>query len=304
MSLLREIQSLAVSSENKISDLLRKCKILSARLSNREFQEWIDNELSGYKTIDKLPGYRIIKQVEIKGHFSGFFGSGLRNAIIPPSCIDESIRESLFSEYLMQGISVYEGLLKEKNEGSFQSSLPSDFIVYYGQRIYENMNCMAAWKVIPRGSVLGLVDDVRNRVLSFALEIEKVNPEAGEAAVNSEPIPQSSINQIFYTQIYGNVASISSESKKNTNIFNINVKGDFQGLVKMLRELGIENDDINSLEKAIQADKEGSKEEFGEKTSTWLSEMLRKTAKGLGKISLSVSTEVLPKLISNYFGLS
>lgn len=38
MSLLREIQNDAVNSNVKISDLLRKCKILAVRLGSTEFQ--------------------------------------------------------------------------------------------------------------------------------------------------------------------------------------------------------------------------------------------------------------------------
>ena len=45
MSLLREIQNDAVNSKVKVSDLLRKCKILAARLGNDDFKIWIDSEL-------------------------------------------------------------------------------------------------------------------------------------------------------------------------------------------------------------------------------------------------------------------
>ena len=52
MSLLREIQDAAISSDVELSVLLRKCKVLAARLGNQDFKEWIDNELSGYKNVD------------------------------------------------------------------------------------------------------------------------------------------------------------------------------------------------------------------------------------------------------------
>lgn len=38
MSLLREIQNDAVNSDVKVSDLLRKCKILAYRLGNNDFK--------------------------------------------------------------------------------------------------------------------------------------------------------------------------------------------------------------------------------------------------------------------------
>ena len=79
MSLLREIQNDAVNSNVKVSDLLRKCKILAYRLGNNDFKSWVEFELNGYSKIEILPNYRVLK-VNSKGHFSGAFGSGLRNA--------------------------------------------------------------------------------------------------------------------------------------------------------------------------------------------------------------------------------
>ena len=74
MSLLREIQDAAVNSEVELATLLRKCKVLAARLGNGEFKSWVDNELDGYKSPDGLPDYRVLT-VNSKGHFAGAFGS-------------------------------------------------------------------------------------------------------------------------------------------------------------------------------------------------------------------------------------
>ena len=82
MSLLREIQNDAVNSNVKISDLLRKCKILAVRLGSTEFQSWINKELNGYSSEDELPEYRII-EVNSKGNFAGAFGASLTNIDIP-----------------------------------------------------------------------------------------------------------------------------------------------------------------------------------------------------------------------------
>ncbi|MBA1333753.1 MAG: hypothetical protein HPY66_0146 [Firmicutes bacterium] len=304
MSLLREIQNAAVSSDNKIADILRKCKILAARLGNKEFEEWVENELNGYQSKDQLPDYRVLERVESKGHFGGPFGSGLRNALIPPSCIeDKQIREFISTEYLSQGISTYEHLLSSRNEGTFQIPWPADLVALYGEQIYENMNCMQAWKVISRGSIVGLIDSVRNRVLSFVIEIEKVNPEAGEAPPNSEPIPQRSVSQIFHTHIYGNVGSFSSGNQNSYQSINFDIRGDLIGLKQELKNLGVEERDISLLEEAILEDKEQNAKEIGRSTAKWLSNMLDKAAKGALHISANTVCQILPRLICNYLGI-
>lgn len=64
MLLLREIQLDAVSSDTKVSDLLRKCQILAYRLGNEDFKNWISLELDGYPPItENLPNYRILKNI-------------------------------------------------------------------------------------------------------------------------------------------------------------------------------------------------------------------------------------------------
>ena len=92
MSLLREIQYTAIDSNAELTTLLRKCKVLAARLGNAEFKQWVESELSGYNSKEELPDYRVL-HVNSKGHFSGLFGSGLRNADIPMFSIPEELRE-------------------------------------------------------------------------------------------------------------------------------------------------------------------------------------------------------------------
>src|SRR5262249_47160948 len=98
MSLLRDIQSTAVDSDSDVSTLLRKCKILAVRLGNAEFKKWVDQELGGYDNEEELPEYRKLA-VQSVGHFSGAFGSGLRNAPIPPGCLPKELQDSVRFSY-------------------------------------------------------------------------------------------------------------------------------------------------------------------------------------------------------------
>jgi hypothetical protein len=70
MSLLREIQSAATGSSTEISTVLRKAKILAARLRNPEFEHWVDRELNGYdRDCSDLPPYRSL-HVVVEGNLS------------------------------------------------------------------------------------------------------------------------------------------------------------------------------------------------------------------------------------------
>lgn len=164
MSLLREIQNAAIDSNTELAVLLRKCKVLAARLGNPDFKQWVERELSGYDDISALPDYRILT-VNSKGHFSGPFQSGIRNADIPLMSIDEKFREHLALSYLGQGVASMENLIKSANGNTLHEPWNPDLVAYVGQNIYQNMNCMQAWKVIPVTGIVAALDAVRNRIL-------------------------------------------------------------------------------------------------------------------------------------------
>lgn len=213
MSLLREIQDAAIDSNTELAVLLRKCKVLAARLGNPEFKQWVENELSGYNDVESLPDYRILI-VNSKGDFSGPFQSGIRNANIPLLCIKEELRKSLSHSYLNQSVAAMEALVESASGGTLKEPWNPDLVAYFGQDIYENMNCMQAWKVIPVTGIVAALDAVRNRILNFVLEIEAESPEAGEAPVNSTPVPQEKVHQIFNTYISGSVQNVATGSSK------------------------------------------------------------------------------------------
>lgn len=183
MSLLREIQGAAIDSKGDLASLLRRCKILAARLGNEEFKSWVEQELSGYETVETLPDYRVFF-VHSKGHFSGAFGSGLKNAPIPMSRIPEKFRETLEHSYLTAPVSALQALISKSENGVLEEPWNPDLVAHLGQKIYQHMNCMQAWKVIPEANIVGALDAVRTRILNFALEIEAANPQAGEAPLN------------------------------------------------------------------------------------------------------------------------
>lgn len=211
MSLLREIQDAAIDASVPLTALLRKCKVLAARLRNEDFSRWIDNELNGYESTDDLPSYRVLS-VNSKGHFSGPFQSGMRNADIPMTCMPESMRESLSHSYLMSPVAALEALVAESEHSTLAEPWNPDIVAHFGGEIYQNMQCMQAWKVIPATAVISAVDTIRTRVLNFVLEIEAEEPGAGEAPANTTPVPEERVQHIFNTYITGNVQNLANAS--------------------------------------------------------------------------------------------
>ena len=211
MSLLREIQDAAIDSKIELSTLLRKCKVLAARLGNAEFKDWVEQELNGYKS-GQVPDYRKLDHVNSKGYFLGPFGSGAKNAPIPLTSIPKEFRAGLDVCYITQPVAEIESLVRNA-KGILQQPWSPDLVKYAAQQVYEDMNCVQAWKEISIGSLIATLDAVRNKILSFVLEIESENPAAGEAPLKSNPLPQDKVTQIFNNYILGGVQNLATANR-------------------------------------------------------------------------------------------
>lgn len=304
MTLLQEIQQAAVSSEVPLPDLLRRCKILATRLGNHEFKAWVDHELNGYPTDESLPDYRVLS-IESKGHFSGFAGSGLRNAPIPPSNIPKEFREIATTARCREPISSLVELLRGGKKSNFQSPWPADLVKRVSTAIYEHMTCMSAWREIPRGGIVAIVDTVRNRILSFVLELESQDPTVGESDSPQRGVSQERVSQVFQTFITGNVGNFAAggDHIEQTSLSAVR-EGDLNSLKAYLTSIGVNHEDVRSLEEALAIDAAArSEKQIGERTGGWLGRLVSKASSGALEVSTSVASNVLAKAIGQYLGL-
>jgi hypothetical protein len=307
MSLLRDIQNDVIDTNVDISAILRKCKVLAVRLGNEPFENWVDQELNGYKDKKILPDYRIV-QVNSKGHFTGPFGSGLKNGDIPLICIPKKYRENLSKCYCIEPIGYYINLLKNSNGNIFKEQWPPDLVAYVGRDIYQDMNCMSAWKLIPNSSIFSLVETVRNCILNFVLEIGKKAPDAGEDSPKTQKISPERVSQVFNTTIYGNVGNISEASQNVNQTATINVlQNDLNSLKTYLSLVGIPISEIQKLEIAIQkdsAEKVSKTQKLGNKVLAWIKSVSSKIKNEAFPVLQSVSTNLITQAILKYYGVN
>ncbi|GAJ07570.1 unnamed protein product [marine sediment metagenome] len=204
----------------------------------------------------------------------------------------------------MDPISYYESLIKGEHEGTFHSNWPADWIASFGKEIISGMNCMSAWKVIPAGVFVALVNTVKNRILSFVLEIEAEQPDAGEASPDTSPIPQERVSQVFNNIILGNVTTLTTGSQiiSHTEI-NV-VENNLESLDKFLNSIGLERQDLEELHEAINKDAQNdNKGDIGDKVSGWIDKMKAKAKSGVWNIAIATATHLLTRAILTYYGI-
>jgi hypothetical protein len=175
MTLLREIQLAATDGNVDISTVLRKAEVLAARLQNLEFEVWVNRELNGYSEMNDIPPYRIIP-VHAEADLHNF-GTHWRGAAVMSSFLPEKLRWWAEICYLKQPIaSIAEMIGARPKSGQYSTSWPQEMAVKYGAKGYNNFECLGARQIFTVNSLAGVVDTVRNRILEFALKIEKGEP--------------------------------------------------------------------------------------------------------------------------------
>lgn len=302
MTLLEEIQTAAVDPNSDLSTLLRKCKLLAARLGSRPLEEWVIWESNGYPDPIEVPSYRIWP-LEVKGHFFGAFGSGLENAPIPTACLPDSARKHYTHYECRQSIASIEAILSS-GKGQTIRVNTGDLALSLGRNVYENQNCVQAWAQFGTGQLVELTNAVRNRILDFTLALWKQAPDAGDLGQHSTPpLETKFVTQIFNTTVYGGSANLVGTANASSVEFNIGMK-DFVALADALSKSGVLEADISDLQVALREEPEApTSKNFGPKVSGWIAKMIGSAASGAWGISLGAAGNLLATLIGKYYGI-
>ena len=281
------------------------CKLLAARISHQEFANWVDQELNGYPSIKDLPDYRVV-QVDSYGSFIGSY-SQAGKLQIPVSVLPKEIQEQFQHAYMNSSISAYTALLSGDKSGSVQERWPVSLAVHNASKITPNMQCVSAWKEIPIGAIVRLMDSVKTRVLGFSIDLEREAPNAGEIPIGSQPpLSREKMTQIFNTNITGNVGNVANASSDFSQSTEVVVElGNWQALQARLQELGLTSGDTEGLKADLErALATGSHEEKTTTASTWIGRLAGKAATGAVGVGIEVAATGIAKAIASYFGFT
>jgi hypothetical protein len=299
--LLDEIIDLAADDKRSIGVLLRRCLVLAHQIRNERLKTWATKELNGYQEGDDLPEYRLTP-AQANGNFVGWGHSQVNGYPIPPAVLEERHRKWATTVHLTQAIGAYEDLIKRaKPDSTITQAWPTNLSLYYQDRIPLNndMNLVSAYQEIPLPSLVELLETVRNRVLSFALEIRSEVGREDQSLDKLPPVLEKRVDQIFIQQITGGNFNIASGgSTISIQQQNIEV-GNWQQLERALQNSGVSQPELKELNAAVQSDK-GS---MGSAIGAWIKKIGPKVLTGGVKIGTTVGQAVLTEYLKKYFGL-
>lgn len=307
MNLLREIQTACISENTELAPILLKLRLLAARLGSQSLGEWVKHESEGYPTDIEVPAYRKIG-VTYRGTFSGPFGSGIKNAPIPPYLISKYCGKQWTHLEMRQSIAGIDELVQGGSESSGSLTISTaNFILLLQGNIYEDMACNEVTGLISRASLVEIQHAVRSRVLELTIELEQAIPEASSVEFGQiAPVATSQeVSQISNQVIYGNVTATTITSTGTHTSIEINVaEGDAYSLAKQLVASGITQSDANELAEIVASEQpESESEPLGKNAKQWFIENLKKAGDGTWKVGIAVATEVIKKAVMKYYGL-
>ena len=298
-NLLQQIEEETVDSKSDVASLLRKCQVLASRLHNDSLKGWIHNELNGYSPQLEIPEYRVFPCQSV-GSFYGM-GRTMKNAPIPPMCVPEEIRDCLFTLRFYQGVGTLQELLTNDN-GTVTVPWPGDLVALLSQKVYQGMGMLDAHIECPSGSIVKVLETVRNRILDFVLALEEDSPNAGDA-IGTVKIDKKRIDQMVTNNIFKGVGNIALQCGAVTQNNTVNVeKGNWALLEGLLKGFKIANEEIAELKEILENEKPKEKAQFGDRLSAWLGMLTAKAAQGVYDISTGTVSGVIAAAICKYYG--
>ena len=164
-ALVFELQADAINEKVSCSDLLRKALAVSTKLAVEDIEKWIRQELNGYprSSVDEVPDYRVIHgQVKVLTPYQH---------LQPFNYGDAEITEILSRREIKQPIAELVALLEDKKTGSLiHLPLPPNIAESLRIKVSTGFSLIL---IVPDTEIVGILNAVRNRILEWALELEK-----------------------------------------------------------------------------------------------------------------------------------
>jgi hypothetical protein len=225
--LLREVSD---EQNHTLSSCLLKAKLLASKLKGRKFRQWVDVELDGYQNREVVPDYRIIRP-RLIGHFSGGWGSRMRNVLLTTDGLPPEIRELVENYWFTDNIGSLEALL-DADTDVFRRRWDINLVDLLrrvpGVRV-DMMVLQDAESLFTKTTIRGVLHAIRNRLLDFLIELSEQYPDLEKTEEAIGLLPLGVADRIAEQVIYHNctITGVQAVSKQQMNVGgNVTVGGD------------------------------------------------------------------------------
>lgn len=187
-SLVMQLQKECLDGDSPILDVLRRALVVARKLALPDFQDWIQHELSGYGPADQKPEYRFVS-----GQLKAW--NPYNRSWVPVVFSKADLSTELSTRFIGQPIGELETLLR--NLGQEAILIVPLYPELEKQIMRAGKAPFQASLHVTDAAVQGIIDQVRNSVLNWCLDLEKAGILGEGMAFSSEE--KQSASQINYT---------------------------------------------------------------------------------------------------------
>jgi hypothetical protein len=211
--------------------------------------------------------------------------------------LEKEHRDFLIKGRFAAPIATYDMRGKDRETTSAIINWPPDLIAKYQAKFIKGYALSQAWQEVPASIMIGLVEEVRNRVLRFALEIRE---ELGRVNDKPSEVPAAAIEAAVVNHIYGGTNIIAGSARDFVQMGDVTIApGSLAALIEALERVEISDGEIRDLKKALEEDRGG----FGQRTKAWIKKAAGTVAKGGVKVGVAIGQDVLKEFLLQYFDL-
>ena len=157
----------------------------------------------------------------------------------------------------------------------------------------------AAYQEIPKSAIVQMLDTVRNRVLSMALELKEQIGETDNDLKRIDPSAARKVAQTIVNNIYGGQLIVATEQSTVTVQQQNISKGDWNHLEQALTQSGLDKAEIAELEEKVATEKT----QMGNNVTEWIKKMGPKILISGVKVGTAVGQSLLTEYLTQYYGL-
>jgi len=196
MVTLAEIRDDIVDESKSLTSILRKAKILAYRLGNNDFKNWIEWELTGYPDETFLPDYRLFEtDVRVNGYQGWNRFENMRVQL--PESLKDTVTQVTWRHGIPQIESIHE---KNKTQPYLAQPWPTDLVILLN-KMFPQYTFSAVNNFVAYPAVTNILVTVRDKLLSFVLELERLYPDTEMVDEPNTSTRQQEVAQLVHTHI-------------------------------------------------------------------------------------------------------
>jgi hypothetical protein len=202
LPLVRKLQAEATNSDASVTNLLRMAKIAATKLNLTDALVWIDRELNGYSelTTEDLPSYRRLTGIP-KGYNPYH---GWQTIHFP----DSETAEKFSQAPIGLALGAIEQTVSPSDHYSFPYPAEVKAVLQKAMRVPVDVHIS-----IDASQLLNIVDQVRNLILNWALELEKAGVLGEDMQFSEQEKGDAKpVTQQFIIQTVGVLGNVSDQA--------------------------------------------------------------------------------------------